>query len=70
MVCADPTTHWKLQGAVHGVESTVSDRPEGAVVTVTVVKAAKLPVTLTGAFMVTFWGVMVPVKPPLNPLNW
>src|SRR5215831_19286321 len=71
IVWLEPGSHWNVHGAVHAVPSTASDRPGGVLVTVmATVAPAKLAVTVTGAFIVTFCGVAVPVNPPENPVNW
>ena len=62
--------HVNEHGAVHVLPSTVSVNPAGALVTVTgVVPAVNPAVTLTGPDIVTFCGVVVPVSPPVNPVN-
>src|SRR3954471_24107384 len=65
-----PGVHWKEQGDVHGVLSTLSERPLGAAVTVTAtVAAANTAVTEAGALSVKFCGVVTPERAPEKPLN-
>jgi hypothetical protein len=59
-----------VQGAVQAEPSIVKPRPAGEVVTVLDTSAPKLALTETGAVMVAFCGVTVPLSPPLNPVNW
>src|SRR5713226_9344575 len=68
MVWADPGAHWNVCGAVYAVPSIVRLRPEGFVVMV-VESGLKAAVTLRGALKVTFCGVVVPVRSPVNPPN-
>jgi hypothetical protein len=61
----------KVQGEVQPAPSTVNDRPVGALVTTyCTANTAKLAVTLLGAFMVRFCGVVVPLRAPVKPENW
>ena len=70
IVWLDPGVHWNAHGEVQLVPSTVSTRPAGALVAVTVGSPVKFAVTVTGAIIVTFCGVVVPLNPPENPENW
>ena len=66
----DPGVHWTLHGAEHALPSTVSDNPAGALVTVTLIaEAVKFAVSVAGAFIVRFCGVVVPLNAPENPVN-
>src|SRR5690348_13979759 len=66
IVCVVPGVHCKAHGAVQFVPSTASVKPEGALAIVTAVGAVKAAVTEAAALIVTFCGVVVPVKAPLN----
>ena len=49
----------------------MTDKPAGALVTpIATVFELKFAVTVAGAFIVRFWGVVVPLNAPLNPVNW
>ena len=69
IVCVDPAVHCGEQGDVQAVPSMVRASPAGLVAMVSVNTAAKLAATVTGAFMVTFCGVVVPLNPLENPLK-
>src|SRR5579864_2245453 len=65
-----PGTQLKLCGAVKVVPSTTIARPDGLVATVMDAVALKLAVTLRGALMVTDWGLVVPIRSPVQLANW
>jgi hypothetical protein len=68
-VCVDPGAHWKLHGDVHPVLSTVNASPAGALVTVIATVVPNVAVTVAAADIVTFCGVVVPLRAPVNPVN-
>jgi uncharacterized protein YbaA (DUF1428 family) len=55
IVWYDPGAHWNEHGAVHGVPSTLTDRPDGEVATV--IGAVKFAITVFALFIVTASGL-------------
>src|SRR5262249_36787843 len=70
IVCCVPEVQLRLQGDTHPTLSTLRLNPTGTEVTVIELEPAlKAAETERGALMVTLWGVVVPVRSPLNPEN-
>jgi hypothetical protein len=68
MVWEEPGAHWKGQGEVQAVLSTVRESPAGELATVKATELrVKLAVTEAGALRVRFCGEVVPERAPENP---